>query len=37
MSDLKIRKIPYAFDGVPLFWNPENPGFSLMMKQISFW
>jgi len=36
MSDLTIRKIPFSFDGVSFLWNPENPGFSLMMNQISF-
>ena len=37
MSDLKIRKIPFEFDGVEFIWNPSNPAFSLMINQISFW
>lgn len=36
MSDLKIRKIAFSFDGVPFIWNPENPSFSLGMNILSF-
>lgn len=36
MTDLKIRKIPFAFDGAPFIWNPENPGFSIAMNKLSF-
>lgn len=36
MSDLKIRRIDWNFDGVEFIWNPENPAFSVMMNSISF-
>ncbi|WP_166430565.1 metal-dependent hydrolase [Polymorphobacter arshaanensis] len=37
MTDLKLRKIPFEFSGVKFIWNPENPGFSFFMNQVSFW
>lgn len=37
MSDLQLRKIPFAFEGVDFIWNPSNPAFSVMINQISFW
>ena len=36
MTDLKIRKIPFSFDGAPFIWNPQNPGFSVAMNKLSF-
>lgn len=36
MTDLKIRRIPFSFDGVAFIWNPENPGFSIAMNTLSF-
>jgi len=36
MSALEVRKIPFEFEGVDFIWNPENPGFSVLMNQISF-
>jgi hypothetical protein len=36
MSDLKIRRIPFQFDGVDFIWNPQNPGFSIQMNKVSF-
>ncbi len=37
MSDLKVRKIPFEFEGVDFLWNPSNPAFSIKINQISFW
>lgn len=37
MTDLKIRRIPFAFDDVPFMWNPQNPGFSMAMNILSFY
>lgn len=37
MSTLEVRKIPFAFDGAAFIWNPENPAFSLLMNQITFY
>ncbi len=37
MSELKIRKIPFEFEGVDFLWNPTNPAFSLFINRISFW
>jgi predicted metal-dependent hydrolase len=36
MSSLKVRKLPFEFEGVDFIWNPKNPGFSMLMNQISF-
>jgi predicted metal-dependent hydrolase len=36
MSNLKIRKIQFQFDGVEFIWNPDNPGFSIAMNKLSF-
>ncbi|RVT90281.1 metal-dependent hydrolase [Sphingomonas crocodyli] len=36
MTDLKLRKIPFVFDDVAFIWNPQDPGFSVMMNKISF-
>ena len=36
MTDLKIRRIPFSFEGVPFIWNPANPGFSIAMNKLSF-
>lgn len=35
MTTLKIRKIPFDFDGpVPFVWNPANPEFSIMCNAV---
>ncbi len=36
MSDLKVRRMPFDFEGVEFIWNPSNPAFSVMMNTISF-
>jgi len=36
MSNLKIRRIPFQFEGVDFIWNTENPSFSITMNKISF-
>ncbi len=36
MTDLKIRRIPFTFEGAAFIWNPENPGFSVAMNTLSF-
>jgi hypothetical protein len=36
MSNLKIRRIPFQFDGVDFIWNNDNPAFSIMMNKVSF-
>lgn len=36
VSNLKIRRIPFQFDGVDFIWNPHNPAFSIMMNKVSF-
>ena len=36
MTDLKIRRIPFSFEGVAFVWNPNAPGFSVAMNTLSF-
>jgi len=37
MTDLKIRKLPWAFDETtPFQWNPANPAFGLGMNTLTF-
>jgi hypothetical protein len=36
MGELKVRRIPFEFDGVEFIWNPTNPAFSVMTNLISF-
>jgi len=36
VSNLKIRRIPFQFDGVDFIWNPHNPNFSITMNKVSF-
>lgn len=36
MTDLKIRKIPFTFEGVKFIWNEDNPVFSIFMNKMSF-
>lgn len=36
MSDLKLRRIPFTFEGVDFIWNRDNPVFSILMNKISF-
>jgi predicted metal-dependent hydrolase len=37
MNDLKIRRIPFNFDGVEFVWNPEEPAFAIAMNKVSFY
>ena len=37
MSSLKVRKIPFEFEGVDFLWNPHEPAFSVLINAISFW
>jgi len=37
MNELKLRVIPFEFDGVEFIWNPDNPQFSVSMNLLSFW
>lgn len=35
MTSLKIRRIPFEFDGdVPYLWNPDNPEFAIMCNGV---
>lgn len=36
MSNLKVRRIQFQFEGVEFIWNPDNPHFSIMMNTVSF-
>jgi len=36
MSNLKIRRIPFQFEGVDFIWNTDNPHFSITMNKVSF-
>jgi len=36
MSGLKVRRIPWEFEGVDFLWNPQMPAFSVMLNTISF-
>lgn len=36
MPELKLRKIPFDFEGVEFLWNPEQLAVSTLMNQISF-
>jgi predicted metal-dependent hydrolase len=36
MSDLKIRRIPFDFDGVDFVWNQDDPAFAITMNKVSF-
>ena len=36
MTDLKVRRIPFDFEGVDFIWNPQNPAFSIWMNKVSF-
>ncbi|RYE70560.1 MAG: metal-dependent hydrolase [Rhizobiaceae bacterium] len=36
MTELKIRRIPFSFEGVAFLWNPQNPAFSVAMNKLSF-
>jgi len=36
MSQLEVRKIPFAFEGVEFIWNPGNPRFAIDMNKVSF-
>ena len=37
MTELHVRKPPFAFDDVAFLWNPSNPAFSVAMDAMSFW
>ena len=36
MSDLKIRRIPFDFEGVDFVWNQDDPAFAITMNKVSF-
>jgi len=36
MIDLKVRRIPFNFDGVDFIWNKNNPEFAITMNKLSF-
>jgi predicted metal-dependent hydrolase len=36
MSDLKIRRIPFEFEGAEFVWNPAQPAFSIAMNKVGF-
>ncbi len=36
MIDLKVRRIPFNFDGVDFIWNKNNPEFAITMNKVSF-
>ena len=36
MIDLKVRRIPFNFDGVDFIWNKGNPEFAVSMNKVSF-
>ena len=36
MIDLKVRRIPFNFDGVDFVWNKQNPEFAITMNKVSF-
>ncbi len=36
MTDLKIRRIPFDFDGVDFVWNADDPAFAITMNKVSF-
>jgi predicted metal-dependent hydrolase len=36
MIDLKVRRIPFDFEGVDFIWNKNNPEFAITMNKLSF-
>ncbi len=36
MSDLVVRQIDFNVDQAQFIWNPDNPSFSVLMNQITF-
>ena len=36
MIDLKIRRIPFEFEGVDFVWNKADPAFAITMNKVSF-
>jgi len=36
LSDLVVRHIEFDVDQAPFIWNPDNPSFSVLMNQITF-
>ncbi|MDB2315993.1 metal-dependent hydrolase [Luminiphilus sp.] len=36
MSDLVVRQIDFDVDQAKFIWNPDNPSFSVLMNQITF-
>jgi predicted metal-dependent hydrolase len=36
MHDLKIRRIPFNFEGVDFVWNQDDPAFAITMNKVSF-
>jgi predicted metal-dependent hydrolase len=36
MSNLVVRQIDFDVDQAKFIWNPDNPSFSVLMNQITF-
>lgn len=36
MSELKIRRLPFNFEGVDFVWNQDDPAFAITMNKVSF-
>jgi len=36
MIELKVRRIPFDFEGVDFIWNKNNPEFAITMNKLSF-
>ena len=36
MIDLKVRRIPFDFEGVDFVWNKQDPAFAITMNKVSF-
>lgn len=36
MIDLKVRRLPFDFEGVDFVWNKQDPAFAITMNKVSF-
>lgn len=36
MIDLKVRRLPFDFEGVDFVWNKHDPAFAITMNKVSF-
>ena len=36
MIDLKVRRIPFDFEGVDFVWNKDDPAFAITMNKVGF-